>query len=705
MGLSFLVPAFLAGLAAIAIPIWVHLRNRTKTDTIEFPSLMFLERVPYRSVQRQQLRHRLLFAARCAAFLLLALAFSRPFLGGVDLAGAASRGDREIVILLDRSWSMGYEDRWERALDAAAAEVSGLVAGDRASLVFFDQTAEVAVESTADRADLTAALLGAEPGVSTTRIVAGLRAASQLLAASSLPSREVVLISDFQRIGWSEDDDIDLPQGTLMRPINLSVTPASNIGVAGVGLERQQLSVGLGAGSDSDAGDTGVVVTARITRQGGDEAGETTVRLLVEGIVVQEQAVSLPPNGAARVTFEAVGGGAGALRGTVSVEPDGLPEDDEFHFVSSSTQALSVLLVQSVSASESDALYVERALRIGSRPPFRVERVTLGDVQSASLASHDLIIVNDVGAIGSDTAGALREYVSAGGGVLVGLAELSGVTSSGWLPFAAGEEADRSRDLGATLAYVDTDHPMFEVFRSADSADLAAARFYRYRLLDPVPQEGVLARYDDGSPALVEVRMAEGRVLVWTSSLDTFWTDLPLQPVFLPLLHEMSKHAAGYRETEAWLAAGRGLGQAELAMAARGGRALESLDDLQVAPETGAQIERLAGDRVRLWPGFHRVSWSGGTGSVAANLERSEADLGSLDAEELAAAVVWDTGGEVDSNVPRQATGAEIERRQSLWWYLLVAAAILLVAETVLSNRLSPRLGAKVSIADNSPAS
>ena len=42
MGLAFLVPAFLAGLLAIGLPIWVHLRNRPKTDTVEFPSLMFI---------------------------------------------------------------------------------------------------------------------------------------------------------------------------------------------------------------------------------------------------------------------------------------------------------------------------------------------------------------------------------------------------------------------------------------------------------------------------------------------------------------------------------------------------------------------------------------------------------------------------------------------------------------------------------------
>ncbi|HJO05357.1 MAG TPA: hypothetical protein QGG47_15435, partial [Acidobacteriota bacterium] len=413
-----------------------------------------------------------------------------------------------------------------------------------------------------------------------------------------------------------------------------------------------------------------------------------TAELRIDGVAQQAQTIDLPANGSARVTFDPLTGSAGAVRGTVSIGHDGLRGDDEFHFVSSPAQALSVLLVENAASSASDALYVERALRVGSRPPFRLDRANLSDLEPAVLDGHDLAILNDVGPIGAGPETVLRDYVNGGGGVLVGMAELTGMTVSNWLPFGAGSEADRSRDLGATLAYVDSDHPVFEVFRSADSADLAAARFYRYRLLEPVPDTGVLARYDDGSPALVEVDAGPGRVLVWTSSLDTFWTDLPLQPVFLPLLHEASKYAAGYRESEAWLAAGRGLSRAEIARAARGGRAADLLESLEVLSETGVGVDRLAGDRFRLDPGFHSVSWPGGDGTVAVNFDRAEADLATLDGEELAATVVWGAGGEVDSNVPQQATGVEIEGRQSLWWYLLVAAALLLVIETILSNRL-----------------
>ena len=121
MSLTFLAPLFLVGIAAIAVPIIVHLVNRERRNAIAFPSLMFLRRVPFKSVRRQRIRHRALFALRCLALALLALAFARPFVDrDARAGGAAGAGAREVVILLDRSYSMAYGDRWSRATAAAA---------------------------------------------------------------------------------------------------------------------------------------------------------------------------------------------------------------------------------------------------------------------------------------------------------------------------------------------------------------------------------------------------------------------------------------------------------------------------------------------------------------------------------------------------------------------------------------------------------
>src|SRR5690606_30573314 len=124
--------------------------NRQQKEPVRFPSLMFLDNVPYRDVKRQRIRHWLLLLLRCLILLLLALAFARPFFGSVDGSHAfvESNSGRDIVILLDRSYSMEYGSRWPRASAAAQRIVKEMRDGDRASVVYFSNTATMATELT-----------------------------------------------------------------------------------------------------------------------------------------------------------------------------------------------------------------------------------------------------------------------------------------------------------------------------------------------------------------------------------------------------------------------------------------------------------------------------------------------------------------------------------------------------------------------------
>src|ERR1051325_657304 len=134
--MSFLSPFFLLGLGAIAVPIVIHLIQRERKRVIKFPSLMFLQRIPYHSVRRRRIRHWFLLAMRAAAIALLAIAFSRPFFKqGSIAAGASTGGARELVVLLDQSASMGYGDHWQRAQAEAIKVFDGLSGGDKGTLV------------------------------------------------------------------------------------------------------------------------------------------------------------------------------------------------------------------------------------------------------------------------------------------------------------------------------------------------------------------------------------------------------------------------------------------------------------------------------------------------------------------------------------------------------------------------------------------
>src|SRR5688572_26070819 len=126
MPLLFLVPAFLAGIALIAIPIIVHLRRKQRNVVVTFPSLMFLEKIPYQSEERHEIQNWFLLLLRALAVILLVAAFARPFVDKTELQAGTLTGPREVVVLIDRSYSMGVGDRWNRALDAARSALSAM---------------------------------------------------------------------------------------------------------------------------------------------------------------------------------------------------------------------------------------------------------------------------------------------------------------------------------------------------------------------------------------------------------------------------------------------------------------------------------------------------------------------------------------------------------------------------------------------------
>ncbi len=98
---------------------------------------------------------------------------------------------------------------------------------------------------------------------------------------------------------------------------------------------------------------------------------------------------------------------------------------------------------------------------------------------------------------------------------------------------------------------------MFEPFRGPRSGDFSAARFYGYRSVTPAKDAQILARFDDGAPAVIEKTVGRGRVVLWTSTLDLFWNDLPLKPVYLPFVHQVIRHLADYRERANWATVGQ----------------------------------------------------------------------------------------------------------------------------------------------------
>jgi hypothetical protein len=583
-----------------------------------------------------------------------------------------------VVVLLDSSYSMAYGDHWERARAAAHAEINRLNPSDRGTLVLFSSGAEIVTRSTPEREKLSAAVSIAKPGSGPTRYAPALKVAGSILADSLLPRREVVLISDFQRNGWRGVEGSRLPEGSLLTPVPVTgTTDRPNVSVTGVSLNRSTFS-----------NQERVAVTTGLSNRSERRLDNQTVTLSVNGIPVGSKPATIEPGAATTVSFDPFTINARNMRATVKIADDALNADNTFNFVVSPSEPVRLAVVDRGNAAGN--LYLSRALSIGEQPRFETiirQPETLSD---EDLRKTAVVLLNDV-PVSTSFARRLARYVEQGGGLLVAAGPRAAWPADvDVLPASIGNPVDRSRGDAARVGSIEYGHPVFEPFRAPRSGDFASARFYGYRAVTAAKDAQVLARFDGGSPAVVERRVGNGRVLLWASTLDTTWSDVPIRPIFLPFIHRAMRHLAAYKESQPWLTVGDVLDpSATTSVKATSAQGMILTPSGQRRPieEEGSDVMQL--DEA----GFYELRRGGAqsdTVVVASNVDPAEADLTPLDPKEITAAAL-PQGGSVQGGPGGrvQMTPEAQEKNQRLWWYLLVAGIVLLGADTVLSNRLA----------------
>src|SRR5687768_12740343 len=402
---------------------------------------MFLRKIPYESVQRRRLRDIFLLMLRLAALALIVAAFARPFLRGSELA-AAPGGARDIVILIDRSYSMGYGDTWARAQRAAAQALDSATPADRITVVLFADVAEVVLRSTPDRSRAVGEINAATPGPGSTKFGPALKLASSLLAESLLPRKEVIVVSDFQRGGWLPDDTLRMPGGTQVTPVVVEGADGLNLAVTPVALLRT-----------SEGGQERITVTASVLNRTATPAANVPIHLEIDGRPVQDLQISAGANASASVTFAPLtittaNTRASVRLGTTGQSVDALERDNVFHFVVTPAAPVPVLVVSQGRAEST--LYLSRALAIGEAPRFDTALQAADALAGDAMTRARLIILNDVPV--SDAAAArLVTFVEGGGGLLVAAGQRATWPASRgeWLPASIGPPVDRTRGTPA----------------------------------------------------------------------------------------------------------------------------------------------------------------------------------------------------------------------------------------------------------------
>jgi hypothetical protein len=609
----FLYPVFLAGAAAIALPIALHLLRREVAPAVPFSAVRLLRRTPLEETRRRHLRELWLLAARIAALLLLAAAFARPYF----TAGAVP--SRVHVVAIDRSYSMGAPGRFERALELARAAVRSSGRSDRVAVVAFDDRADVLAPPGPPGA-AAAALDGLRPGSGGTRYAPAVRQALELGDQGSI---RLSVISDFQRAGWAGADPSIVP-ADMQVDLHDAGPPIPNAAVVEI-----------------RPAPAAVIATIR---NDGPETASGSARVLLDGRAVASSGFSVAPETTTNVAIAYRVPESGGLAVEID-DPRGYAADNRRYLLLGAGGRTRVLVV--AADEEQSGFYVTRALQAATGDDALEVRTiagsALGRADADRLAEPDAVVLLSTRSLDRRARELLPAMARRGAGLLVAAgADVDPAllaTMMGWPAFSASEQAADT----VTLAATDVRHPILQPF-GALAANLGQVRFRR---VWRVRGEGwdVIARFTDGTPALLERGQGAGRVVLFASDLGRRWNDFPLAAAFVPFTLESVRHvAASTHARQAYLV-------------------------------SGAPAESLGR------PGIHTRASDGQP--FAVNVDPLEGAGARLSEEEFRAMLRPEAPR---ADVPVAGRAQQAEGRQNLWRYGVWLMLAALVAESVLGR-------------------
>jgi hypothetical protein len=742
MSFGFLNAIMLAGLAAAALPVLVHLISKRKYDVVEWGAMQFLE-LGRRTRRRIRLEELLLLLLRMGLIALVAMALARPWAKGGLFSSLSDANRRDVAIVLDGSYSMGWEEKvrtpYAAGIQWAHKLLETLHGGDTVMLLDARDQVRTLVDRPTGDFSYVRQQLDDLPGPSgTSHLVQAATKAARLLTEGENLDRDIVLIGDHQALAWTPEDAIawrqfdDLVSQSTITPrvwavdvADRQTTDPVNFSVDRLSLSRELTVPGFPMRFETTI------------RQSGGTSTRRDVHFSVNGQRLQEKTikVSLPANGQAAIAFEHRFSDTGSYVVSVSLDGDHLPGDNRSDAAVVVSDGIPVLLVDGNpqrDRSKSAAFFAHAALTPSRSisPWVRASVVGVHEFSAESLAGPRVAFLTDVARLNEAQLAALREFVADGGGLIVApgaaaLPDFYNTLAEGDDPLLpatlVSQQQEKQDGLGPMNILSDSlDVSWLTRFRRENAVDLIDARFARWWQLQPRPslQEGdtdastpgpprtrgasdippdvgnpqVVARLDSNEPFLVTQTYGKGSVMQLAVPLNADWGTLPAKNDFVPLLHEMVFYLAS-RTSGRNVAVGTPL-LMDLPQGA-------TVDEYQfVGPDGKSHPAEPAGDaerpRIRLsrtdLPGTYRAepkqARRGAADYFVVNFDRRESDLTPLTPPEQTQLATGERIRFIDSLDDMQAALLQETAPSELWrWMLLIVLAIL-VGEVLLTRRL-----------------
>ena len=572
--MSFLNPIMLFGLAAVSVPIIIHLLNRRKFQKVVWAAMRFLKLSVEQNQRRMRIEDMILLALRCLLLALLALALARPawLTNSKDVFGQSKVTG---VIILDNSYSMGVSDgtktRFDKAREAALQAVNSMPSGSAtAVLLASDIVQGIVPEPTFDFNLARKVLREAPLSDHATDLLPAIQKAIDTLSSRLALRKEVYLVTDGQAVGWRQMEEIQTALQRAKAEIKTHLILVNEHEERNLGVSDFHLTSGLSPANQP------LRFEVKVTNFGKEEARDTHVTLSVDGESPTDEFTisSIPSGGTKSVSLFAKLRTEGYHSITARIPEDRLAADDKRTIVVRAIKEVRVLLVDGETGSEareSDTYFLRNALTpVPSEvlPEYFIKTATImaPEMAQAQLDNFDAIVLANVPDCSDATLKAIEQYWRRGGGLMI----FPGNRVS--VPFYNEQLLNRYQFLPASLASPrgqadqdekfftlqdkDYQHSIVSIWNDPGSGTLGSAHFFRAFGLTPAPaakvdprrpkndqkqQEAgdpqIILRFADGPPAVMERTWGLGRVVLFSSTANTAWNDLPVRLAFVPLIH------------------------------------------------------------------------------------------------------------------------------------------------------------------------
>jgi hypothetical protein len=662
--MGLFAPWFLAGLAGLALPFYLHLLKRQTRTPKQVSSLMLYESRTQSSTRHRRLRYFLLLSLRLLLLLLLILAFANPF---INRNTATLASARLVLLVVDNSFSMRAGTRLTDAKDAAMSVLSGKGAA-RAQVAAFGSQLRLMTQPIEDQSALRAAVQAIQPGDGHGNF-GELARAVRAMAESIHTPIELHLFSDMQR------GDLAATFADMTLPATVKLVTHAVVSKAQPNWTVEQVDApGQVWGKDAKPVHVQAVIAGY-----GTPAAQRSVSLVVNGKTTAAKAVAVPANGRATVDFPALEVPYGFSRCEVKIDAaDGFPADDLRRFVVERSDPQKALLIHNYGDNRSP-LYVGAALSAAAQSAFVLESIIVNEAADRQPSNYAFIVLSDLNTVPSLLENSLTEYVRSGGSLLIAAGTSAGGRSQ--IPIFGAhivETRDYSRvpDRYMAVGSSDSSYPAV-----AKANGWAGVKFFYALDVDPGAAR-VIVRLGDQTPLLLEKRIGEGRVVLLTSGLDNLTNDFPLHPAFVPFIEQTARYLAGSerqggaRPVDAYL---------ELRNAKERGQGVEITDPEGKRPLTLGEAASAQSFQLTE-AGYYQLRLANGRqDEVGVNPDPKESNLDVIPDDVLA---LWQGQG-APSSQEASAPGAAPPRKtpQSLWWYVMLLVFVSAAAESALASR------------------